>query len=273
MFQLRATSFVSDYYPGAIKACELIEALLDYTEKELELREDQIAFLTSVCSDDLNSVQLPDNDMIGPFVLGGLDGYPFVGRTGIGAFSHHLPEEGAALMVVGPHVGITDDGQVGKVLRPGQSKPSDCCGAAAAALQKLVAGGIHPKQPADFDPHDYQQESLEQLMLKHSNEILHLGKSTYAWRFVRAAEVIYRETVETLFNFLKTVKFEAPAFVFGGILINLDGDQGAYFALRHAIFIDHCRFEDMTDEFRNWVKPKLDEFEAGNTDVFRKRNR
>lgn len=30
--------------------------------------------MATICSGDLNNVELPDTDMVGPFMLGGLDG-------------------------------------------------------------------------------------------------------------------------------------------------------------------------------------------------------
>jgi Limiting CO2-inducible proteins B/C beta carbonyic anhydrases len=42
----------------------------------------------------------------------------FVGKTGLDAFSDHVPDHGAALLFFGRHVGITDAGQVGRVIRP-----------------------------------------------------------------------------------------------------------------------------------------------------------
>ncbi len=271
MFQLRARPIVQEYYPDAIESSQLVEAFLRFTESTLGIGAEDIAFLSSVCSDDLNSVQLPSHGMVGPFTQGGLDGYPFVGKTGIGAFSHHLPDCGAALMFVAPHVGITHDGQVGMIFRPRQSEATTCCGAGAAALKKLEEGKITPKDPKCFAFDDYQQETLEQILLRHSNEILHLGKPGYAWRFVRMSEVVYRESIEAFFNLLKSVEFHNPAFVFGGILINKDGDEGADIALRHAIRVDNGEFIDMTDDFREWAEEKFQMIEKGDKDALRRR--
>jgi hypothetical protein len=175
MAGIRAASHVKPYYPEAIKASVFFKAFLWFAKATLGIEEERIAYLTSVCSDDLNSVELPDTDMVGPFILGGLDGYPFAGKTGVGAVSRHLPERGAALLFFGPHVGITDAGKVGMVVRPGQSEPSSCCGAGMAALKKLVAGGITYKPPCDYAVDDYQQETLEQLLLKNEKEIIGAG--------------------------------------------------------------------------------------------------
>lgn len=53
------------------------------------------------------------------FNLGGLAGVPFVGKTGFGAFSHHVPVDGNILIVFGPHVGISPEGELGKTKRIG----------------------------------------------------------------------------------------------------------------------------------------------------------
>jgi Limiting CO2-inducible proteins B/C beta carbonyic anhydrases len=269
MNDMSVSSHVLPYYPDARKASVLVEAFLWYTKRTIGVGEERIALLSSVCSDDLNSVELPDTDMVGPFLLGGLDGYPFVGKTGLGAFSHHVPEHGAALLFFGPHVGITDAGQVGRVVRPGQSAPSDCCGAAMAGLRKLEAGGITYKPPCDFAVDDYQQEMLEQLLLKSADEILGVGSPDEAWRFVRLTEVIYRETKQTLLNLLNGVPFEAPAFVFGGILINEDGGRGSSIAIRDVIGVQGGNFVNMTNEFAERSGEKFKDLEAGKVDVFR----
>ena len=269
MNDMRASSHVLPYYPDARKASVLVEAFLWYTRLTLGVGEDRIALLSSVCSDDLNSVELPDTDMVGPFILGGLDGYPFVGKTGLGAFSHHVPEPGAALLFFGPHVGITDAGQAGRVIRPGQSAPSDCCGAAMAGLRKLEAGGITYKRPCDFAVDDYQQETLEQLLLKYADEILGAGPPDEARRFVRLTEVIYRETKQTLLNLLNRIQFGEPAFVFGGILINEDGGRGSSIAIRDVIGVQDGNLVNLTNEFVERTGEKFRNLEAGKVDVFR----
>ena len=51
--------------------------------------------------------------------LGGLGGLPFVGKTGFKAYSHHVPHDGNLFIVFAPHVGIADDGLIGKISRAG----------------------------------------------------------------------------------------------------------------------------------------------------------
>lgn len=266
MLDIRATEKARQHYPEAIKACIFIRAFLAYTRVTLGISEKQIALLNSICSDDLNSVQLPDTQMVGPFMQGGLNGYPFAGKTGLGAFSHHLPQGGAAMMFFGPHVGVTQSGLVGKVVRPGQKEPSDCCGAAAKALKKLEEDKIPPKQPCEFVEDDYQQEKLEQLVLLHKAEIL---AAAGPQRFIRMSELIYQEEKRAMTGLLTSVHFEAPAFLFGGILINEDGENESSIALRDAGRIDHGKYKDITEEFKRYVEPKFKDLREGKADAFR----
>lgn len=48
-----------------------------------------------------------------------------------------------------PHVGIQEDGTLGKVRRPGQGEASAACGALVASLGALQEGGLQPLQMAD----------------------------------------------------------------------------------------------------------------------------
>ena len=257
MIDIRATDKVRRHYPKAFKASCFMNAVLYFTKITLGIGEERIAFLTSVCSDDLNSVELPDTEMVGPFLLGGLDGYPFAGKTGLGAFSHHLPDRGAAMMFFGPHVGVSHTGLVGGVIRPGQTTPTACCGAAALGLRRLEAGEITPKDPSGFAGDDYQQEKLEQLILRHKDDILGAGPPGDPRRFIRMSELLYCEMKQAMMHLLASTQFEAPTFVFGGILINEDDGEGSSIALRDAGRVDHGKYVDLTKEFIEMTEPKF----------------
>jgi hypothetical protein len=265
---LRAAKNVSPYYPNAVASRYYIESFLDFAREQLGLGEDQVGFLTSICSDDLNNVGMPETEMVGPFVQGGLDGYPFAGITGLGAFSHHIPEPGVALMFFGPHVGITDDGQVGKVIRPGQPSPSDCCGAAAAALRDLEAGKITHKETCEYLEDDYQQETIRQIVLRHEAAILAAGPAGDPRRFVALTEAVYREVREAFHRLLASTRFGSPAFFFGGILINQDGGQESMIELRDLGRIEHGTYHDLTSEFARVAEERFKAFEAGDRNAF-----
>ncbi|WP_406698249.1 hypothetical protein V5E97_05270 [Singulisphaera sp. Ch08] len=269
MIGIRAANNVRPYYPEAVELHYYLDAFLLYVKYEFGLSENQIGFLTSICSDDLNNVGMPRTKMVGPFVQGGLDGYPFAGITGLGAFSHHIPEPGSALMFFGPHVGITKDGQVGKVIRPGQSKPSDCCGAAAAALKALEEGKIPHKEPYEYPVDDYQQETIRQIVLRHKDAILGAGAVKDPRRFVVMSEVIYQETKQVFQRLLESTHFGSPAFFLGGILINQDDGNESLIALRDLGRIEHGKYQDLTNDFARKSEERFKAFEAGDENAFR----
>jgi len=264
-----APMHVRKFYPNAIRSAWFLQSFIWFAKYALGKTEEQIAFLSSICSDDLNSVELPDTAMIGPFTLGGLDGYPFVGKTGIGAFSHHVPEHGVAMMFFGPHIGITDREQVGKVLRPGQQRPSDCCGAAQKALAALEAGLITPKRIEEYDRDDYQQESLEQIILPHASEILGAGSKGDPRRIMVLTDVVYRATLDSMKTLLSTVKCEEPAFAFGGILINEDGGVRSDIDLRIVLRVDKLKVVDVTATFQEQTAGRFKSLEEGNLEAFK----
>ncbi|GMH71937.1 hypothetical protein TL16_g05788 [Triparma laevis f. inornata] len=51
----------------------------------------------------------------------------------------HIPENGNAVIVYGPHVGFCNDGIVGKVERKGIKDPNGCCGSAIAAMNSICS--------------------------------------------------------------------------------------------------------------------------------------
>jgi hypothetical protein len=259
MKALRVAHQVQNHYPDAVPAKVLMNFFLGFVKLMLGIDHDKIAFLSSICSDDLNSVESPQTGMIGPFILGGLDGYPFVGTTGVGAFAHHIPEKGAALLFYGPHVGITDAGEIGMVIRPGQTTPSACCGAAMAGLTKLRKGKIKPKKPSHFKIDDYQQETLEQILRKNKKEILGPDTKDKAGQVYRTTEVVYRATKKAFDKLLSGVDSEAPAFIFGGIVINQDDGGELSIALRSVTGAQGKKRQDFTGEFKKQAEKQFRE--------------
>ncbi len=135
---------IGKYYPDAVKASTLLSGFLAFALFKYKKFPQQIAYASSVCSDEVNALGQPNlHGMIGPFFMGGLNGSPFVGLTGLGAFLHHIPEKGIALLVFGPHVGITTKTQLaGRIVRRGQTEESSCCGAMAKAISNVIKGCI-----------------------------------------------------------------------------------------------------------------------------------
>lgn len=95
--------------------------------------------------------------------MGGLAGVPFTGKTGFGAFSHHVPHDGGHLFVLmAPHIGVTEDFRLGEFGRDGQTDAGTACGAAVGGFKKVrecrVKGCSLPHHMDD--PFDFQMTYL-----------------------------------------------------------------------------------------------------------------
>ena len=187
----------------------------------------------SICSDDVNSIQYParTQEFLGPFKMGGLDGFPFTGLTGMGAFASHVPDEGAVGIYYGPHIGITENGTIGEIHRHGQSKNSSCCGAAKGALNKLINNLIIEGNITDMD---YQMNTIEQILLNKKERIL---SATIPLK--EATEVIYEAIDKRMEELVLGTKYNCKYLIlFGAIHINSDTDMGSFNETRKFEVID-----------------------------------
>lgn len=214
---------VREFYPNALTTADTVNKLLDLIEEKYGLQPHQLMHADSLCCDDVNAIQYPPRayEMLGPFKLGGLDGYPFAGLTGMGAFAHHVPENGAIVIFYAPHIGVTKDGKIGEINRYGQSVNSTCCGAAKAGLNKLVQKQIKKDHITKLD---YQMNTIEQILLAQEERIL--GATI---PIQEATEVIY-EAIDQQIDLL-IEKTDYPCehlFQIGAVFINGDRDMGAF---------------------------------------------
>jgi hypothetical protein len=139
---------VKTYFPGAIPNSMLSGNVVD-TLKTKGYNADNTLLGSSLCSDEVNDVGtslfaqlqngLTKGNSGGVFNLGGLGGVPFVGPSGFGAFFSHCPKSGKIVIVYGPHVGVSQEGRVGKIERVGVDEMSGACGAALGAYRAIKA--------------------------------------------------------------------------------------------------------------------------------------
>lgn len=224
---------VRRHYPEAVTTDEAVHRLFAVLLEECGLTPSQVLLADSICSDDLNSIEYPERAraMLGPFKLGGLDGFPHAGLTGMAAFAGHVPQDGGVVIYHAPHIGVSREGTLGMLRRPGQNALSGCCGAARAALARLQAGKVVEAPPSDLD---YQQETIEQLYLRESERILGDGEPLKA-----ATEVMQEAIAERIDLLVSRTKFTARWIVrFGGILVNGDGDVGSFSVARRVLLTD-----------------------------------
>lgn len=224
---------VRRFYPNAQTTIDGVNRLIDLVEDGLDLEPMQIMMADSICSDDVNSIQLPvrTREFLGPFKMGGLDGFPFTGLSGMGAFASHVPDDGAVLVYYGPHIGLSRERHVGEITRIGQALPSACCGAARAALARLMKGQIVPGHIAEMD---YQMHTLEQILLRQEARILEAELP-----LVEATEVIYEAIDERIEELVRSTNYRCKyVILMGAVLINSDSDIGSFTANRKLDVLD-----------------------------------
>lgn len=224
---------VRRHYPNAITTIDSMNMVIDYFENVLDIETGTIMLADSICSDDVNSIQYPAraSEFLGPFKMGGLDGFPFTGLTGMAAFASHVPDEGAVFIYYGPHIGITKEGSIGEIKRIGQHLSTSCCGAAHEAIHKLDNDLIEPGRITEID---YQMNTIEQIMLKDKKRIL-----SAAVPLIEATEVMYEAIDVRINKLVAETEFHCNYIILmGAILINSDGDIGSFNAIRRFDLID-----------------------------------
>jgi hypothetical protein len=224
---------VRKWYPKAMTSVDTVNRLLDTIEKHLALKPGQLMHADSMCCDDVNAIQYPPRayEMLGPFHLGGLNGFPFAGLTGMGAFAHHVPEDGAVVIFYAPHIGITKEGRIGEISRVGQGKSSACCGAAKGALEKLINGQIIEGNVTALD---FQMNTIEQIFLHNRDRILNAES-----RIFEATEVMYEAIDSRIEVLVKATGYPCKYVVLaGGIFINGDKDMGSFCQYKRLEYIN-----------------------------------
>ena len=233
MLQRKFDEIVKSEYPKAKDAKDTSIHYLGKMQQEYNIDISKVLMATSLCSDDIN---IPSttffNVLFGPFIMGGLGGIPFVGQTGMTAFAHHIPDEGSAFIFYGPHIGITLEGELGKMYRPRMEEKGSSCGALMLALNRLENEKYMPVLNED----DYQQMKLEESLLPYREDILKSNKPQKA-----ITDATYKIIDKKIHEHLKTCKDEFPVdkvTLLGGVIINTGHGIDDYFDARNFEVID-----------------------------------
>jgi hypothetical protein len=224
---------IHQHYPNASTTIDSVNKFIDFVESVLDLEPSQVMYADSICSDDVNSIQYPARmqEFLGPFKMGGLDGFPFTGLTGMAAFASHVPDAGAIAIYYGPHIGITKEGIIGEIHRHGQAKNTGCCGAAKGALNKLLNHAITVNLVTELD---YQMNTIEQIVWKEKTRI-----TSAALPLKEATEVIYEAIDKRIEALVAGTKYNCKyLLLFGAIHINSDTEMGSFNEARKFDVID-----------------------------------
>lgn len=228
MLQKRFGTAVREHYPDALDTRDTSIKYLGLLQNGHSIDVSKILLATSLCSDDMN---IPSTSffrvILGPFFLGGLGGLPFAGTTGMTAFAHHIPDNGSAFIFYGPHIGITLDGNLGRMYRPRQEDSGFCCGALMAALTRFKDPDFKP----ELNEEDYQQTMLERELFEYRDEILadeYPEKAITEKAFIKIDEMVHHYLAKCKDEF----KVNKIALL-GGIIINTDYGVDDYFEVRN----------------------------------------
>lgn len=219
---------ISQYFEKYATVSEVSHnAVLQISENE-GIDMNRIILATSFCFDELNhqpaKMNLPSSQ--GTFIMGGLAGYPFVGEIGLTAFADHIPDGGAALIMVGSHIGISRSGEIGKIKRVGQHRHTNTCGALMMVQDHVLSTSIHHIDPADYA--EFQPEFLALRLLPMAQEIrdspVPILKTTHL-----VYDEIEKEMTKLITNH-PTMLNKFPVYLLGGIIINTDETLPNYFS-------------------------------------------
>jgi len=242
------TNTVRITYPNAVSA----QAFGDYTKlflKKLGYAANDTLLSLSVCADDINAPSFVDemnlgqhplslNEYLGPFMSGGLAGYPHTGATGLGAYASHVTNTGNLFVMNMPHIGISSNGTVGSIIRKGQTGQNTSCGAVSAAVSWAINNAGTPVQ-SNF-PDDYQQFFLTNIIAQSANRTLlaPLTGSVTPAQMVIATEIIRAAGQDFLTVSTRGIKSiggtnlingsTRDIFFMSGTFINVDDGYEAY---------------------------------------------
>ena len=228
---------VRQHYPKAVTMSTFREKIRDVLANGHSIDLAKVLLATSLCADDIVAVrgqEVPSHktklkhDFLGPFSMGGLAGLPYSGLTGMLTVGHHIPEGGSVLIAYGPHIGISDQGEPGKLLRPGQPVESSACGALTLALKHFQSS---PDYRPAYDDDDTEQMTLERRLLPFRGHILAADHPLKA-----ATDCAYNIIHGLIGRYLRSQKkvFECEYIALvGGIIINTGYQHDDYIDLRH----------------------------------------
>lgn len=210
---------IKSYYPNAVEGKDYTSECVKRLKEEHGFDFKKTILATSVCSDEIIETATNFREYLSidePFNLGGLAGFPFTGITGFNAFAGHIPDEGCAIIFYGPHIGITEKGQPGMVLRIGQGSETSSCGALKGVVNHLMADeSVKPDKEFDF-----QQRNLTEILGELSEEI-----ETFDDPIIETTELMFKQInsrIQQLFEKTKNQFKGKKVALIGGIIINTD---------------------------------------------------
>jgi hypothetical protein len=152
-------------FPGAMSEAEFVQAC-SRSAGRLGFTKDNCIACVGVCRDELcgSLVTEVEQEFGSVFRFVGLAGFIFCGKTGFGAAHAHSPIEGGRqryLYIVAPHVGISEEGEMGVCDREGLDSKSAACGALAALHAEVFSGSVN----TELNMSDLEMSFIRKIMV------------------------------------------------------------------------------------------------------------
>jgi hypothetical protein len=169
---------------------------------------------------------------------GGLAGYPFVGSVGFGAFSSHVATtlDGTLFVTSMPHIGVTEDGRSGRMLRRGKANSitDNTCGAVAGAIDQVVnqLSSAPDQNNAPFNNENYSFWKLTDILWPFKSTLSGFTGTTeevYNKQMIFATETIRDSAYDYIIANLPaatTANTTNDVYFLSGIFINSDVSSG-----------------------------------------------
>jgi hypothetical protein len=238
-------AIIQKEFPGAMPGFEFSDSVLHYLQRKYAMIPEKMLLGVSTCVDDIiytkNFHLHPE--LKGPFHLGGLAGLPFTGISGLEAFAHHIPDSGTMLLLVEPHIGYSEKGGWGYVLRHEQHASSTCCGALMGTLGKLQKGMLTP----EITEEDYQGGKIAELALRHQKEILPAANPIIELTRITSASAQKQIRAHVLDVKMEHVKY---IVIITGVMINTDYSFSDYQYVDRILIYDVAK-KSFVEELRN----------------------
>mmetsp|Transcript_26541 Transcript_26541/g.74106 ORF Transcript_26541/g.74106 Transcript_26541/m.74106 type:complete len:603 (-) Transcript_26541:247-2055(-) len=235
---------------GSLPGSVVVSSVGSILGKKYGMNGPNTIYGQSLCPDEINNEKNDLATLMAEywgecFPMGGIGGAPFVGKTGFKAFSSHVPDGGNVIIAFGPHVGISEAGELGKYLRIGQCKHSGACGAVLAAYAALKqANGNLVGSP--FDKTDMQQSWLVTALSERWSSI-----EASSEPLAELTKQAYMCVKEKLLKIVNTDFGSGRLVLLGGIQVNMpapyeDHFQPLFFKVLQAGQEDEDLLNDMS---------------------------
>jgi len=266
---------INTTYPNALLANSVAYSLVSFLDS-LGADAYNTVLNSTVCSDDVNASEFSNifnigqnppalNNYLGPFMGGGLAGYPHTGILGAQAWQSHTTSDdntnGPLLLINMPHIGITQqvdlvaaNDNVGRMLRRGKSSATadNTCGAVATAIgDAITLNGVAPVATNAPFVNNYQRYQLALIVYA---SYAYYNTHTYSENMIQATELIrvasYNILHDTIIPALGSVN---NLYLFSGTFINADDGYSAFIDINSLEVRVGTSWTSLTTDFLNFV--------------------